>query len=110
MKITINKYEWGVKLEPADSEKMNPAGGDGCAGLDGYAGLTEYISQTISIRDGLSKERTRDVVIHELVHAYLDSYGYNTDCLSEEEMCRFISAQIDRIMYDTETIMEGLKK
>lgn len=56
-------------------------------------GLTDYAKQAIYVHDGLSRERTRRTVAHELTHAYLEAC-----CLSdgrrrmgEEEVCEFVA-------------------
>lgn len=102
MKIKIHNYIWTVQTVQSDSEKMNPE-------PDHYlAGLTEYADQAISIREGMSRERTRTTVIHELIHAFIDSFGYTSDCMTEEEICDFFGANADDIIRLTDTIMEGV--
>lgn len=99
MEIRIHNYDWKVEYVEADAEKMNPDS-------EKYnAGLTEYAEQVISIRKGMSWSRTRATVIHELVHAFIDSYGYTADCMTEEEMCEFFGAQGDDIICLANRIM-----
>lgn len=104
MKIQIHNYTWTVQMIQGDSEKMNPE-------PDCYrAGLTEYAEQIISIREGMSRERTRATVIHELVHAFIDSFGYTADEMNEEEICNFFGANADEIIRLTNEIMKGVKE
>lgn len=51
-------------------------------------GLTEYKELLISIMDGRSESVTRSTLIHELVHAFLFSYGHTVE--GEEAMCDFL--------------------
>lgn len=103
MKVQINNYDWEIAVIPGDSEKMNPE-------PEVYrAGLTEYPEQIISIRQGMSTQRTRATVIHEVIHAFIDSYGYTSDCMTEEEICNFFASQADRIMEIVERILKGVK-
>lgn len=102
MEIKIHNYTWTVQVIPGDCKKMNPE-------PECYrAGLTEYAEQTISIRAGMSRERTRATVIHELVHAFIDSFGYTADEMGEEEICNFFGANGDKIIRMTDEIMKGV--
>lgn len=51
-------------------------------------GLTEYKELLISIMDGRSESVTRSTLIHELVHAFMFSYGHTVE--GEEAMCDFL--------------------
>lgn len=102
MTIKVNGYKWKVEFVDGEIEKMHPDS-------DHYnLGLTEYCEGIISIRKGMSKETTRSTVIHELIHAFLFSYGYAVE--SEEAMCNFFGSQADRIMKITNEIMKGVKE
>ena len=73
MKIKIHNDVWKVKLVDANAKKMNPD-------PNSYNfGLTEYKELLISIMDGRSESVTRSTLIHELVHAFLFSYGHTVD-------------------------------
>lgn len=98
MKIKIHKDVWKVKLTDGDKKKMTPD-------KNSYnLGLTEYGKQTINIRKGLSLSVARSTVIHELVHAFLFSYGNTVE--GEERMCDFFGAHADEIVNLTNQIME----
>lgn len=82
MKIKIHNDMWKVKLVDANAKKMNPD-------PDSYNfGLTEYKELLISIMDGRSESVTRSTLIHELVHAFMFSYGHTVE--GEEAMCDFL--------------------
>lgn len=101
MVIKINGYKWKVEMVDGEIEKMHPD-------PDHYnLGLTEYCEGVISIRKSMSEPAMRSTVIHELVHAFLFSYGYQVD--GEESMCNFFASQGDRIMELTNKIMKGVK-
>ena len=98
MKIKIHKDVWKVKLTDGDKKKMTPD-------KNSYnLGLTEYGKQTINIRKGLSLSVARSTVIHELVHAFLFSYGNTVE--GEEQMCDFFGVHADDILTLTDQIME----
>lgn len=102
MKIKIKIYNdiWKVKLVNADAKKMNPD--------ENHInfGLTEYAKGKISIRAGLSESVARSTVIHELVHAFLFSYGHTVE--GEEAMCDFFGTHADEIIDLADQIMKGV--
>lgn len=78
-------------------KKMNPD-------QDSYNfGLTEYKELLISIMDGRSESVTRSTLIHELVHAFMFSYGHAVE--GEEAMCDFFGVHADEIIDLTNQIM-----
>ena len=100
MKIKICNDIWKVKLVRADTKKMNPD-------KDHInLGLTEYTKGKISIRAGLSDSVARSTVIHELVHAFLFSYGHTVE--GEEAMCDFFGTHADEIIDIANQIMKGV--
>lgn len=100
MKIRIHNDIWKVKMVNADAKKMNP--GDGRINL----GLTEFTEGKINIRSGLPESVARSTVIHELVHAFLFSYGHTVE--GEEAMCEFFGVHADEILSLTDQIMKGV--
>ena len=100
MEIKINADTWKIEALDGEDEKLHPK-------TDAYnLGLTEYCTNTISIRKGMTASVTRSTVIHELVHAFIFSYGYHVK--GEEPMCDFFGSQGDTIMELTEQIMKGV--
>lgn len=98
MKVKINKDIWKVKMVRPDKKKMNPS-------EESYnLGLTEYKENVINIRKGMTKSVTRSTVIHELVHAFLFSYGNSVE--GEEQMCDFFGAHADEIIRLADQIMK----
>lgn len=97
MKIKIHNDVWKVKLVDSNAKKMNPD-------PNSYNfGLTEYKELLISIMDGRSESVTRATLIHELVHAFLFSYGHTVE--GEEAMCDFFGVHGDEIIDLTDRIM-----
>ena len=100
MEIKINANTWKVEALDGKDKKLNP---------DSEVfnlGLTEYCTNTISIRKGMTASVTRSTVIHELVHAFIFSYGYHVK--GEEPMCDFFGSQGDSIMELADKIMKGV--
>lgn len=100
MKIKIHNDIWKVKLTNANAKKLNPDKNH----LN--FGLTEYVEGVIHIREGLNESVARSTVIHELVHAFIFSYGYTIE--GEEAMCNFFGVHADEIVELTEQIMKGV--
>lgn len=100
MKIKIHKDVWKVKLTDAGKKKMTPDK-DHC-----NLGLTEYTKLLINIRTGLAESVARSTVIHELVHAFLFSYGNEVE--GEEQMCDFFGVHGEEIVALADEIMKGV--
>nr|DAY03329.1 MAG TPA: PORTAL PROTEIN [Caudoviricetes sp.] len=102
MRFKANNLSWNIDFVNEDKSLMNSDNGM-------YFGLTEYKSQQISIRTGLSKEMTRETVIHELVHCFLFSFGVcGFTSLNEEQVCNFVGSHLDKIYDITEKVYEGV--
>lgn len=101
MKFTVNGLKWDMEYVDADTVRMNEDGGK-------FLGLTEYDTQTISIRTGLSKQLTRQAVIHELCHCFLFSLGISCDWYDEEQVCNFFGSHADAMMGVAERFMKGM--
>ncbi len=85
MKVKIGNYYWKVEFDPNVK-------------LDGADGQTQSNELKILIRNDLSKEVTRAVLIHEIVHATLDMQGrVYQENFNVEEVCEFIAWNIDSI-------------
>lgn len=86
--VTINGLEWKLKL----GETVG----------DGLLGLTSFDEPTIYIRYQKNRESMFRTLTHELVHAYLFSYGFtNLDDdkkFSEEFICNFIANNVINIL------------
>lgn len=100
MEIKIHKDTWEVKLAGAGKKKMNPAKGEY------LLGRTECLKGIIHIREGMPRPMARSTVIHELVHAFQFSYGYEIQ--GEEAMCDFFGAHGDEIICLADQVMEGV--
>lgn len=92
MKFKINNLEWSIDYLGENDKKLN--------GTDWITfGLTECVTQTITIRTGMSERLTRETVIHELCHAFLFSTGnQGSDGYTSEQLCNFFGSWADEIM------------
>lgn len=100
MEFKINTDTWKVVVLDGEHEKMHPE-------PDSInLGLTEYCENVINIRKGMTASVTRSTVIHELVHAFIFSYGYHVE--GEEPMCDFFGSLGDSILELADKIMKGV--
>lgn len=94
MIIKINNLEWNVFFVPRDHNKLE-ADGVQCLGKAYFDDLHIYLDKSVS------EELMRQTVIHELVHAFLFSYGVHVECNddydTEEAVCDFCGAYFDKI-------------
>lgn len=94
MKITINNHEWEIIFFDRTDEN--------------YDGITNESQMIIEINVNLSEQAKRYCLIHELVHAHLNSYGFDSCVLPEmtiEQVCEFIAHNIDSINKLTNEIL-----
>lgn len=101
MKFKANNLTWDIDYVESDKTLINNEHGI-------YLGLCEYIPQRISIRSGMTKEMTRETVIHELVHCFLFSFGnYGRTEINEEQVCNFVGSHIDKIIEVADKFLKG---
>lgn len=84
-KVRIGNYTWTVKF-------VNPKE------IPGNNGEAHYLTQTIYIRNDMTEIATRNVFIHEVVHALLGTQGrIFTKRYTDEEVCEFIAWRFNEI-------------
>lgn len=92
MYVVINGLEWQIKrVNPYD---VNLFRDDGTLTV----GMTDRMQMTIFLNDKLKGLFLRKVLVHELVHAWIFSYGYILSVQQEEFICDFISSNADDIL------------
>jgi len=86
--MVINGITWKLKLR----ENVG----------DNLLGVTEFNNPTIAVRYQENKENMSRTLMHEIVHAYLYSYGMSKISelkqMNEEEICEFISHNITNLL------------
>ncbi len=84
--MVINGLTWELKM----SDNIG----------DNLLGLTEFNEPKILIKNQENKENLSRTLLHEIVHAYLYSYGLaptKDKVLTEEELCDFIANNLHNI-------------
>lgn len=69
-------------------------------------GYCDDISQSIVIRAGLNEGRTVDTLLHEIIHAIANSYGWATvPQLSEEQVASFVAIGLSLVFSENPTLI-----
>lgn len=84
MRIIINGIEWNIYTTTDTNNLMRD---DGSITL----GVTDTVTNTVYIWKNLDDALFRKVLIHELSHVFIHSYGYTIGIDEEEFICMFIS-------------------
>lgn len=98
--IQINKLKYNINY--VDSNDINLS-------IDGvpHTGTCLMTGGEIYICNEMVYEVTRRTIIHELTHAYTYAYGHGKrKDYRDEDVCEFMSAFADSILYDTEAILK----
>ena len=67
-------------------------------------GVTDRNNLTVYLYDNLYGKLLRKVLIHELTHVWLFSYGYNLDVEFEEMLCSFVDTYARDILDVAESL------
>lgn len=94
MKFEMNNSYYAIK--EVSQEELQKEIADENDGY--YYGQTRFPKQIILIDKDLSVERKRKTLIHELVHAFINSYGFNDYDFKEENVCYFFETYGDDIL------------
>lgn len=102
MRLRINGLNWNVQNVQRDDEKLNDKGGNSCFGVTNYQKLVIYLDGS------MPRELYRQVVIHELIHAFTFSFGVHlfANEKTEESVCDFAGAHLDEIYSAANKIMD----
>lgn len=99
MHITVNKIKW--KIEFTDDETL--------LWLNGYVrlGITDRNERTVYFSNALRGKLLQKVLLHELTHVWLFSYGYGFDVELEEMLCGFVDTFFVEIWDAVHSILQG---
>lgn len=102
--IRINGIDYNITLAEPGDERLKCDGTDRC-------GTTYYASGNIYIDSSLPVVTMRQVVMHELTHAYIMAYGFiHRARFIAEELCDFMAAYADAISFDANAVMRHYGK
>lgn len=96
-KVKINNYEYKVCIVgPNNGNLMMPDEKYHC-------GTTHFLRKEIYIANNLPNETFLNVLTHELIHAYIDSYGMSQVGWNEEIVADFVGTYLPNM---SETLCE----
>ena len=97
-KVRIGNYTWTVKF--VDQKE-----------IPGNNGEAHYLTQTIYLRNDMPSLATRNVFIHEVVHALLGTQGrIFQKRYTDEDICEFIAWRFNEIQDIIETYERNEKQ
>lgn len=73
-------------------------------------GITDYINKSIYIRNDLNRDTFKYTLFHEIVHAYIDSYGLLQVEWNDEIVADFVANNIINIFLIANKIYEIYRK
>ena len=100
MEIVVNGFRWIIECT-YDKKKLSRMDGTITLGITGTSNMHVYLY------GGLVGGLRQKVLVHELVHVWMYSYGYYLSVAEEEFVCSFIDTygkeivdQADRLLYN----------
>lgn len=101
--MIINGVRWRVRLvSPAHPLLLTPW-------LTHAYGVCDKITQTICVDKTLSPQKLKEVLCHEIVHAFMFSYDIDLSYDEEEIVAELISQYGEDIIYKANAIYNGIK-
>ena len=89
MKIQINGVDWEIIELPREELLKKYSELSNTGEINFLFGYASYVTNTIYLNEEvIDKEHT---LYHELVHAYLNSFGLQSDNYNEEDICNVAS-------------------
>jgi len=104
----INTLLWQVREEPNDVIKVDSQE-YGQDDTEFYYGICLYPIQTIEINEDLCKDQKIRTLKHEIVHAWLYSWGMRKEDYTEEELCEIFANNGTNIESLVQAILEEEK-
>ena len=100
----INNKTWNIRLVRSDSPML--IRGDGSYTV----GMCDRTTQTIYISNLLQGKFLRKVLIHEICHSAMFSYGIDMSVEQEELFCDLIATYGDEIIGIVDNVFRALKE
>ena len=100
--VRINGENWNIIIcEPCNASLYTSTG-------DCALGVCDDNLKTIYIQSGLSREKMRKVLCHELTHAAMFSYNVILDYWTEELVADLIATYGEQIAGETDRVFDYL--
>lgn len=97
--INVNGYKWNIIFTRNPNDlKINGVV---------HLGVTDKIKKIVYLNDNLNGDLLRKVLIHELTHVWMYSYGYFIDRETEEFLCSFVDTYAQDVIEHADDILGG---
>lgn len=103
MRILINGIEWKIVFT---DNAYDLSTSQGVLTI----GVTDKNTNTIYLHKSLKGKLLRKVLIHELTHAWMFSYGYYLTVDEEEFVCSFVDTYAEEIVLEAENFLNYFRK
>ena len=101
--MIINGVRWRVRLvSPAHPLLLTPW-------KTHALGVCDKVTQTICIDETLSPQQLKEVLCHEIVHAFMYSYMIDLSYSEEELVAELMSQYGEEILETTNIIYDGIR-
>ena len=100
----INNKTWNIRLVQSDSHMLMRSDGSYTVGM------CDRTTQTVYISNLLQGKFLRKVLIHEICHSAMFSYGIDMSVEQEELFCDLVSTYVDEIIGIVDNIFNALCK
>ena len=101
--MTINGVRWRVRLvSPAHPLLLTPW-------KTHALGVCDKVTQTICVDETLSPQLLKEVLCHEIVHAFMFSYMIDLSYSEEELVAELMSQYGEEILETTNIIYDGIR-
>lgn len=98
IKINNNKYD--IYFVKSDDDRLLMEDGEY------HCGITNFIQKEIYIREGLCEDSLQYTLIHEITHAFIESYGFLQVCFNDEIVADFVANNAITILNIVNKILE----
>lgn len=103
MNVVINGWKWEIVYT---SDRRNLSRSNGTLTV----GVTDCNEMRIYLYEGLTGALERKVLLHELTHAFVFSYGYFLTPEEEEFLCSFMDTYADDVVGSADMILRKFIK
>ena len=100
----INGISWNVVFVPASSSELMRSDGSRTVGM------TDWNQKTVFVSRSLYGPFLRKVLIHEICHTAVFSYGIELNIEQEEFLCDFIASYGDEIFGVVDELFRAIKR
>lgn len=103
-RVKINRFEYKVKMLEWNDERLRMDDGEL------HFGVTDMKDKEIYLANNLDEQTLTNTIIHEVTHAYIDSYGMLQVEWTDEILADFMATHLANICETLSEIEKGFSK